>query len=140
MYMSLSSKLKSQFIRPIVVGIVSAAGAAAIGMQWKRVSVPLLGDISKPTFYGVLGAASSLATESIHQWLLPMLPQSEAAITAENALLAPAIHAAVNVGFLQLAAPRILEENGYTESIIIGAGAEVVGSYSFDAFVKPNLM
>jgi hypothetical protein len=137
--MPTSTKLKNQFIRPLVVGAVSAAGAMALGQNF-NVRVPILGSVSKSVFYGLLGAGSSLATESIHQWVLPYLPQSEAAVRAETALIAPAIHAALNVGVLSVAYPSIVNESGMLEPVLIGAGAEVVGAYSFDAFVAPALM
>jgi hypothetical protein len=138
-YMSTSSKLKNQFARPVVVGIVSAVGAMAVGLNY-NVTVPIVGSISKPVFFGALGVASSLATETVHQWVLPYLPQSEFAVKAENALIAPAIHAALNVGALQLAYPNILKVFGMMEPALIGAGAEIAGGYSFNAFVAPALM
>ena len=73
--MSTSSKLKQQFGKPIAVGIAAALGAKALGLAY-NVELPLLGDVSAPVFYGVVGVASSLATETIHQWVLPYLPQS----------------------------------------------------------------
>jgi len=137
--MSTSSKLKSQFVRPIVVGLVSAVGAMAMGSSYK-VDVPLLGSVSKSVFYGVLGAGSSLATETIHQWVLPYLPQSDTAVRAENALLSPVIHAGVNLAVLKLVYPGILNEIGMQEPILIGVGAELVGAYGFDNFVAPMLL
>jgi hypothetical protein len=136
--MSVSEKLKSQFVRPVVVGIISAIGAKAMGLKYD-VGVPLLGDVSAPVFYGVLGTASSLATETIHQWVLPYLPQSDSAVKAENALLSPIIHAALNVGVLKLAYPGILNEMGYKDPIALGIGAEFAGEYAFESFVKPAI-
>jgi hypothetical protein len=59
---------------------------------------------------------------------------------AENALLSPAIHAAVNVGVLMLAYPGIIRELGYREPVLIGAGAEVVGGYLYDGLLKGAIM
>ena len=137
-YMSTSSKLKSQFVRPIVVGLVSAVGAMAMGDQYKVTTV--FGNLSKSVFYGGLGVASSLATETLHQWILPMLPQSDSAVKAENALLSPAIHAGLNFLALKLLYPDVLDGAGFQEPLIIGAGAEVVGTYGFDAFIAPQIM
>jgi hypothetical protein len=133
-----SSKLKNQFLRPLVVGAVSAVGAMAVGANY-NVTLPLLGAAPKAVFYGLLGAGSSFATETVHQWVLPYLPQSDSAVRAENALLAPAIHAGINVAALQVFYSSMLKDIGFMEPILIGAGAEVVGAYGFDAFLLPQL-
>jgi hypothetical protein len=77
-----------------------------------------------------------MASEVIHHWVLPYLPQSAAAVKAENALLSPLIHGAVNVGVLSAAYPNIIGAIGYQEPLMIGVGAEIVGGYSFDNFIK----
>jgi hypothetical protein len=133
---STSSKLKQQFVRPIGVGLVSALGARAMGVQF-RITMPLLGNVSKPVFYGVLGFGSSLVSETLHQWVLPYLPQSEEAVNAENAVLSPALHALTNVVALKVIYPGILEDHGLQEPILIGAGAEVLGDYGFKYWVQP---
>jgi hypothetical protein len=131
---STSSKLKQQFVRPLVVGAISALGAKSMGGQY-LVDMPLLGEVSKPVFYGVLGFGSSLVSETLHQWVLPYLPQSEEAVNAENALLSPALHAATNVLALKLLYPTILSYSGIQEPIVIGAGAEIVGDYAFSHWI-----
>jgi hypothetical protein len=100
--MSTSSKVKSMLVKPIIVGLVSALGAKVMNQDYS-VTIPYIGTtISGPVFYGLLGTASSLATETVHTWVLPYLPQSASAVKAEAALLSPAIHAALNVGVLTL--------------------------------------
>jgi hypothetical protein len=137
----ISLKLKNQFIRPLVIGAVSAVGAMVVGKPLDgEIGLPLLGAVSKPVFYGVLGATSSLATESVHQWVLPYLPQSDAAVKAENALLSPAIHAALNVGFIYLFDAELLRDIGMQEPIMLGIGSEIVGGYAFESFVAPSFM
>jgi hypothetical protein len=133
--MSTSSKLKQQLARPIMIGIISALGAKAMGQEFSM-ELPLLGDVSKPIFYGVLGVGSSLVSETAHHWILPYLPQSASAVKAENALLSPAIHGLVNIGVLKLLYPGMLNTMGYQEPLMIGVGAEIVGGYSFDNFVR----
>jgi hypothetical protein len=133
--MSISSKLKNQFARPIAVGLVSALGAKAMGKDF-NVTLPLLGDVSKPVFYGVLGVGSSMGTEILHNWVLPYLPQSDSAVKAENALLSPAIHGLVNLGVLKVLYPGMLAEIGIQEPLLIGVGAEIAGGYAFDNFIK----
>ena len=133
--MSTSSKLKQQFVRPIVVGLVSALGARAMSVSYK-VDLPLLGEVPKEVFYGVVGFGSSLATETLHQWVLPYLPQSAAAVKAENALLSPVLHAGVNFAVLRVLYPGILKEIGWQEPVMLGIGSELVGGYSFDNFIR----
>ena len=133
--MSDSMKIKEMLSRPVVVGLTSALGAVAMSQRYK-VDLPLFGEIPAPVFYGLLGIGSSLATESLRQWVLPMLPQSDAAVQAENALLSPVLHAGVNIAVLKLAYPAILNDIGYQQPVLIGAGAEIVGTYAFDAFLK----
>lgn len=130
-YMSITSKLKQQLARPVVIGIVSALGAAAMGKHY-NMELPIIGAVSKPVFYGILGVGSSLVTETLHQWVLPYLPQSDTAVKAENALLSPAIHGIVNVATLKLLYPEMINVIGYQEPLLIGVGAEIVGGYSFD--------
>lgn len=137
--MSTSSKLKEQFAKPVIVGLVSAIGAKALGMDY-NVQLPLIGDVSAPVFYGVLGTASSLATETLHQWVLPYLPQSSYAVQVENALLSPAINAALNVGVLYLMYPGILNVNGYTNPVVLGAGSQIVGAYGYNNFIAGSTM
>lgn len=134
--MSTSSKLKSMFAKPIVVGIVSALGAKALGQDFK---VDVLNtSLSGPVFYGLLGVGSSLVAETAHQWVLPYLPQSESAVKMESAALSPLLHAATNIVAIKVLCPVMLSHPavGYQNPIIIGAGAEFVGAYAFDNFIK----
>jgi len=132
--MSTSSKLKQQFVRPAVVGIVSGAIASMTGVDY---DAQVFGyEIPKWAFYGALGFGSSLVTESLHQWILPMLPQSQQAITAENALLSPAIHAGVNLTALSVFYPQAIALDGWMLPVGVGIGAEVIGDYSFNSFIK----
>lgn len=134
--MSTSSKLKSMLAKPIVVGIVSALGAKALGQDF---NVDVLGTtLSGPVFYGVLGVGSSLVAETAHQWVLPYLPQSENAVKVESAALSPLLHAATNIVAIKVLCPAMLDSPvvGYQNPIIIGAGAEFVGAYAFDNFIK----
>lgn len=105
-----------------------------MGMSY-NVSLPLLGIVSKPVFYGVLGFGSSLASETVHQWVLPYLPQSEEAVRAENALLSPAIHAGINLAVLKFGYPGLFGEQGWQEPVMLGIGSELVGDYAFSNFV-----
>jgi hypothetical protein len=72
----------------------------------------------------------------VHHWVLPYLPQSASAVKVEAALLAPAIHAVLNVAVLKLAYPALLKEVGMGEPMLIGVGAEIVGDYGFTHFIK----
>jgi len=129
-----SSKLKQTFVKPLVVGIISALGSKVMGANY-NVGIPLLGDVPAAVFYGLLGTGSSLASETLHQWVLPYLPQSAEMVKMENAVLSPALHGGLNVAVLYFAYPGILKEFGYLNPLLLGAGAEVLGSYSFDNFV-----
>lgn len=136
--MSTISKLKQQFGRPVVIGLVSALAASAMGKSY-QVSLPLLGTVPKPVFYGLLGAASSAGTEVLHQWVLPYLPQSESAVKAENAILSPVIHAGVNLAVMYVAAPAIIKADGWMEPVAIGFGAEIAGGYAWDNVLSDAL-
>lgn len=138
--MSTTDKLKETFAKPIVVGLVSALGSKALGNgQSFNVALPILGEVNSMVFYGLLGLGSSLATETLHQWVLPLLPQSGQAVQIENAILSPVIHAAVNVGVLSLGWPSVIKEFGYSNPIMLGVGAELAGSYAYLNFVKVML-
>src|SRR6185437_15702659 len=125
--MSTSSKLKQQFVRPAVVGLVSGAIASASGTDFD--AAVFGAEIPKWAFYGLLGFGSSLVSESLHQWILPMLPQSQQAVTAENALLSPVLHAGVNLAALSIVYPTAIKVDGWMVHVGIGIGAEVVGDY-----------
>ncbi len=136
LYMSTSSKLKNMLAKPIVVGLISALGAKAMGQDF---NVEVLGTtLSGPVFYGVLGVGSSLVAETAHQFVLPYLPQSDTAVKVESAALGPLLHAATNIVAMKILCPAMLASDvvGYQKPIIIGAGAEFVGAYAFDNFVK----
>ena len=137
-YMSTISKLKTMFAKPVVVGLVSALGAKAMGQDFSVDVRPIGMLLSAPVFYGVLGLGSSLAAETLHQWVLPYLPQSEMAVKMESAALSPVLVAATNVIAIKILTPAMLThpDVGYTAPIIIGAGAEFVGSYAFENFIK----
>src|SRR6185312_15948170 len=104
---------KQQFVRPAVVGIVSGAIASMSGRDYQ--SLVFGYEVPKWAFYGALGFGSSFVSETLHQWILPMLPQSQQAVTAENALLSPAIHAAVNLTALSIVYPSVIKEEGWME-------------------------
>ena len=133
-----SIKLKQTFMKPVVVGVVSYLGAKALGLDKEVLDVnTAIGKIPGAMFFGALGAGSSLVTESVHQWVLPYLPQSPEAVKVEDAILSPAIHAAVNVGAIYFLYPEMLKNIGIQKPVLLGAGAEVAGSYGFDNFIKP---
>ena len=130
----MSSKLKQTFAKPIVVGLIAAIGAQALGANF---DVKVVGvTVSSTVFYGVVGVGSSLATETVRNFVLPYLPQSAYATQVEAAVLAPAINAALNLGFLQLVYPSIIAAGGYMQPLILGVGSQVAGSYAFDNFVS----
>lgn len=132
--MSTSSKLKQQFGKPIAVGICAALGAKALGLDY-NVQLPLLGDVPAAVFYGVVGVGSSFATETIHQWVLPYLPQSAYATQVESAALSPAINAALNIGILKMWYPGVVDTLGYMNPVMLGVASQVAGAYAFDNFI-----
>ena len=136
--MSTASKMKDMLAKPLVIGVISALGSKALGIDID-VGIPLLGDVNSVIFFGLLGAGSSVATETLHQWVLPYLPQSSEMVKIENALLSPALHAAVNVGVLYFIYPAMLKTYGYTNPILLGIGSEIAGSYAYDNFVRAML-
>ena len=60
------------------------------------------------------------------------------AVKVESAALSPLLAAATNVLAIKILVPAMLASDlvGYRTPIIIGAGAEFVGSYAFDNFIK----
>lgn len=138
--MSITDKLKAQIARPVVVGLMAALGAKAMGGNQWVATMPILGDVSKPVFYGIVCAGSSFGAEILHNWVLPYLPQSDKAVQIENAVLAPAISAAVNVAVLMVAYPALIKDVGIQEPIVLGIGSEVAGSYAYENFIRTMIM
>ncbi len=120
--------------KPITVGIVAALGANAMGAAYS-VGFPIIGEVPAALYWGMLGTGSSLVTETLHTWVLPYLPQSDYSVKMENALLSPAINAAVNVLALKVFYPDILEFTGYTQPIAIAVGSQIAGDYAFTNFI-----
>lgn len=136
---SITDRLKSQFAKPIVVGAISYLAAGLTGEKF-NVTLPLLGEVSKSTFYGLLGVGSSMGAEVLHNWVLPYLPQSDMAVQAENALLAPALSGAINIAAIQLiGSSGLAEASGYMEPFLLGAGSQIAGDYSFKYWIGPSL-
>ena len=61
-------------------------------------------------------------------------------IKFENALISPALHAGINLVALRVLVPGMVTTLDWKTPAIIGAGAEVVGGYAFDNFLKAKLM
>ena len=64
----LGSRLKDQLGKPLTVGILSGLGAKALGVTYD-VNLPVLGQVSGVTFYGIMGAASSSVSEVLKNWI-----------------------------------------------------------------------
>lgn len=131
--MSYSSKLSENFIQPVVVGLVNVAGAYAVGegnnsARLGGMSVPL------PIFLGLVGSASSIAGETLKNYVLPMLPNNAKFASLEGVLLQPAL-----CGLVEGSALQFLTKTRFKEGFILGAGSEIAGSYLYSGVVKPYL-
>jgi len=131
--MSYSNKISENLLQPIVVGLVNTAGAYAMGEGDKSaifssLSVPL------PIFLGLVGTGSSIAGESLKQWVLPMLPGNGSYSMLESTFLQPAL-----VGAVEGSALLFLTKTRFTEGFLLGAGSEIAGSYLYNGVVAPYL-
>jgi hypothetical protein len=132
------SALKTQLVKPIVVGLTSAVGQAALYDKF-NFRLPVLNiDVSSPVFFGLLGFMSSEISEVLKNYLLPMLPQSFAASQSEAALISPLLHGGINMLAVHVVNPQLAADIGM-EPLVLGVGAELVGAYSYDNFVRDYL-
>ena len=137
--MSLTSKLASQFGRPLTVGVLSFFGSMAFLPQS---SANIMGySLSSNMYYGVLGVAGSFVSELGKNWILPMIPNNMPFYQTEAMLIAPLL----NAGIFALGTKYMVGSSdiysgsnpGLLYPALLGGGAQIGGSYIYDAIWKP---
>ena len=104
-------------------------------MQWvKAINHQFFLHCPLPIFLGLVGTGSSIAGESLKQWVLPMLPGNGSYSMLESTFLQPAL-----VGAVEGSALLFLTKTRFTEGFLLGAGSEIAGSYLYNGVVAPYL-
>ena len=118
------------FTRPLIVGALAYFGSMAIdGVGEATVFGVRMG---MNTFYAITTIGSSLAGQSLKQWILPMLPNNGNYVQLESAFLLPALTGVVD-GFVW----QLFTNYGFAkEAFIVGFGSEILGSYIYDQIIK----
>lgn len=137
--MSLTSKLSSQFGRPLTVGVLSYLGAMAFLPQSSANIMNY--SINSNLYYGVLGVAGSFVSELGKNWILPMIPNNMPFYQTEVMLIAPLL----NAGIFALGTKYMVggssiyggSSPGLLYPALLGGGAQIAGSYLYDAIWAP---
>jgi len=135
--MSLTSKLSSQFGRPLTVGVLSYLGAMAFLPQSSANIMNY--SINSNLYYGVLGVAGSFVSELGKNWILPMIPNNMPFYQTEVMLIAPLLNAgifALGTKYM-VSGSSIYSSPGLLYPALLGAGSQVAGSYLYDAIWAP---
>lgn len=130
---STSSKLSEQFLHPVVVGVLGYFGAHMAG-DGNKVVTTFGMEQSLPSYIGLVTAASSLAGESLKQWVLPMLPNNQNYSSLESTFLQPGL-----TGLVDGTALFLLTGSRFMEGAVIGAASEIAGGYLYDGVIKPYI-
>ena len=138
--MSLTSKLASQFGRPLTVGVLSFFGAMAFLPQSSANIMNY--SLNSNLYYGILGVAGSFVSELGKNWILPMIPNNMPFYQTEAMLIAPLLNAgifALGTKYMVTGGGALFEGNtpGLLYPALLGAGSQITGSYIYDAVMKP---
>jgi len=140
--MSLTSKLSSQFGRPLTVGVLSYLGAMAFLPQSSANIMNY--SINSNLYYGILGVAGSFVSELGKNWILPMIPNNMPFYQTEVMLIAPLLNAgifALGTKYMVGGSGSAVFAGGSSPGLLypalLGAGAQIGGSYLYDAVWGP---
>ena len=139
--MSLTSKLASQFGRPLTVGVLSFFGAMAFLPQSSANIMNY--SLNSNLYYGILGVAGSFVSELGKNWILPMIPNNMPFYQTEAMLIAPLL----NAGIFALGTKYMVSSSSFLAGgspgllypALLGGGAQIAGSYIYDAIWKPYI-
>lgn len=81
-----------------------------------------------------LGVLGSFANDLIHFVVKPEVHLKQKAADQTSMILAGVVGAVSYTGGLYLLEPRLIESFGYINSLLLGAGSELAGSYAFHLF------
>lgn len=140
--MSTSTKLITQFAKPLTVGLLSYFGSMTM---LPGSSVSILGfSMDSHLFYGALGVGGSFASEMAHNWLLPYIPGNSKFAQTESMLLAPAVNAGLFAVATKFTIPSQIAfgmpvKTDLIKPALLGGGAEILGQYAYEAVILPYI-
>jgi hypothetical protein len=134
---SLSSKVVNQLIKPVENYALTYLGAKLMGFSG-RMENRYLGDRDTVSQLALGSAICSLATESIHNWVLPQVAAGDQIYSSASMLLNPILQASFVYAYSSLTAPGKTELYG-TNLMLLAAGSEIASTYVNDGFVQPWL-
>ena len=134
--MSLTSKLTSQFGRPLTVGVISYLGAMAFLPQSSANIMNY--SLNSNLYYGILGVAGSFVSELGKNWILPMIPNNMPFYQTEAMLIAPLLNAgifALGTNYMVTGGSALFGGStpGLLYPALLGGAAQIGGSYIYDA-------
>ena len=93
-------------------------------------------------YYGILGVAGSFVSELGKNWILPMIPNNMPFYQTEAMLIAPLLNAGIfAIGTKYMVTGGSALFGGSTPGLLypalLGGGAQIGGSYIYDAVMKP---
>jgi len=135
---SAGSVAAQTLVKPLIVGGIAAA-AGYILLPGYGIDVKLIGQtIPNYLAAGVAGAAGSLASDILSQYILPNLPQDDKLSYTEGRLLSPIITGASTAAAFWIMNYNALSEAG-GKIALIGAGSEIAGMYAWESVIGPYL-
>lgn len=90
-----------------------------------------------PVFAGLVGATGSLVGDGLHLVMKDAIPISKKANDKASMVSGLAINGILFGGMLYAYDPRILQDFGMLQALMVGAGAEFAGSSSY-TYLKEN--
>ena len=129
-------KFLDLFLKPALVGTISAVGAAYIfGESSQTFTFPIVGPVNSLLGIGVITGGASLVSSFSKDFILPYIPNNNY-VDLEVKLITPVVNGALTT----LALYSSLQSNQVIlNSFLLGSVSEIAGDYTYEA-VKPYIL
>jgi hypothetical protein len=132
------SKVVNMLVKPIENAGAVYLGAKLLGLSGKM-SNKYLGEMDQSSQLAIGAGICSVATETVHSFVLPEITGSSQFYSTASMVLNPVLQAGLLYAYSSVNAPNRTAETGAGRIMMLGAGGEVLATYVNSAFVQPYM-
>jgi len=132
------SRWGNQIAKPVENAAATYLGCKLLGISGDMYN-PVLGTLDAASQLAAASAVCSVATEAVHNWVLPQVASGDQIYSSASMLLNPLLQSSMLYMYANTTSPNKSKAIGSFNLLALGAGSEIVSSYVNDGFVQPWL-
>ncbi len=135
---STSNKVINMLAKPVENAALVYLGSKLLGISGNS-KLPLIGNKKTDMNLALVAGVSSLATETVHNYILPLGIDSSAGLTSAGMLLNPLLQIGISTAIVAGTDLNTLNNVKLPKMALLFGGAEIGAQYINSGFVQPWL-